>query len=69
MGRNTQGVRLVNLKSNDRLVGLETVSESDLEQYAARSGAEGLEGVAASEAKSPPVEPKEGAEDVEEEKA
>ena len=41
MGRNTQGVKLVNLKTNDRLVGLEIVSESDLEQYAARSGEEG----------------------------
>ena len=38
MGRNTQGVKLVNLKSGDNLVGLEVVSESDLEQYAARSG-------------------------------
>ena len=38
MGRNTQGVKLVNLKAGDRLVGLEVVSESDLEQYAARSG-------------------------------
>ena len=48
MGRNTQGVKLVNLKSNDRLVGLEIVSESDLEQYAARSDAE-EGGVAAAE--------------------
>jgi DNA gyrase subunit A len=40
MGRNTQGVKLVNLKSGDRLVGLEIVSERDLEQYAARSGDE-----------------------------
>ena len=37
MGRNTQGVKLVNLKADDRLVGLEIVSESDLEQYAARA--------------------------------
>jgi len=43
MGRNTQGVKLVNLKDDDRLVGLEVVSERDLEQYAARSGAEALE--------------------------
>ena len=42
MGRNTQGVKLVNLKANDRLVGLEIVSESDLEQYAARSGEDGV---------------------------
>ena len=50
MGRNTQGVKLVNLKANDRLVGLEIVSESDLEQYAARSGEEGVEGGAPEEA-------------------
>jgi len=34
MGRNTQGVRLVNLKDGDRLVALEVVSENDLERYA-----------------------------------
>jgi DNA gyrase subunit A len=34
MGRNTQGVRLVNLKEGDRLVALEIVSEQDLERYA-----------------------------------
>jgi DNA gyrase subunit A len=50
MGRNTQGVKLVNLKANDRLVGLEIVSESDLEQYAARSGEEGVAGDAPEEA-------------------
>ncbi len=33
MGRNTQGVRLVNLKSGDSLVGLGVVFESDLERY------------------------------------
>jgi DNA gyrase subunit A len=55
MGRNTQGVKLVNLKAGDRLVGLEVVSESDLEQYAARSGADALVG---SEAK-PEGEPDE----------
>ena len=43
MGRNTQGVKLVNLKDDDRLVGVEVVSETDLEQYAARSGGEALE--------------------------
>jgi DNA gyrase subunit A len=64
MGRNTQGVKLVNLKANDRLVGLEIVSERDLEQYAARSGAEEGEGVVAGEAEGSPVEPGEGAEDV-----
>ncbi|NUP96425.1 MAG: DNA gyrase subunit A [Planctomycetaceae bacterium] len=35
MGRNTQGVRLVNLKEGDRLVGLELVSAEDLTQYQA----------------------------------
>ena len=34
MGRNTQGVRLVNLKDGDQLVALEIVSEDDLERYA-----------------------------------
>jgi DNA gyrase subunit A len=33
MGRNTQGVRLVNLKAGDELVGTEVVSAHDLEQY------------------------------------
>ncbi|MBM3990038.1 MAG: DNA gyrase subunit A [Planctomycetes bacterium] len=33
MGRNTQGVRLVNLKDGDRLVGIELVSAEDLTQY------------------------------------
>ena len=33
MGRNTQGVRLVNLKSGDMLVGAEVVSERDLERF------------------------------------
>jgi DNA gyrase subunit A len=35
MGRNTQGVRLVNLKDGDRLVGVELVSAEDLTQYQA----------------------------------
>ena len=56
MGRNTQGVKLVNLKANDRLVGLEIVSESDLEQYAARSGEEGVEGGAPEEAAADTVD-------------
>jgi DNA gyrase subunit A len=34
MGRNTQGVHLVNLKSEDRLVAIEAVSEADLERFA-----------------------------------
>jgi DNA gyrase subunit A len=39
MGRNTQGVRLVNLKDGDRLVALEIVSEQDLERYASEAAA------------------------------
>ena len=35
MGRNTQGVRVVNLKDGDKLVGVELVSAEDLTQYAA----------------------------------
>jgi DNA gyrase subunit A len=49
IGRNTQGVRLVRLKEEDRLVAIEVVSESDIEQYAgsgAGDGAEGAEGAA-----------------------
>ena len=34
MGRNTQGVILVNLKEEDRLSGIEIVTAEDLEQYA-----------------------------------
>ncbi len=37
MGRNTQGVRLVNLKADDRLVALEVIGESDLEREAETS--------------------------------
>ena len=33
MGRNTQGVRLVNLKEGDRLVAVEIVARKDLEAY------------------------------------
>ncbi len=34
IGRNTQGVRLVNLKGDDGLVAAEVVSEADIEKYA-----------------------------------
>ncbi len=34
IGRNTQGVRLVNLKGEDKLVSVEVVSGSDLERFA-----------------------------------
>ena len=42
MGRNTQGVRLVNLKDGDKLVAMEVVSESDreLEQRGAAEAAQ-----------------------------
>ncbi len=39
IGRNTQGVRLVNLKESDRLVSFEAVSEDDLERFAIEEGA------------------------------
>jgi DNA gyrase subunit A len=54
IGRNTQGVRLVNLKEGDRLVALEIVSEQDLEKYAEESSARS--GVASSTA-PPPEKP------------
>jgi DNA gyrase subunit A len=44
MGRNTQGVRLVNLKEEDRLVSFEVVSESDLERFAEAEGEAGEAG-------------------------
>jgi DNA gyrase subunit A len=34
IGRNTQGVTLINLKEGDKLVAIEVVSEDDLERYA-----------------------------------
>jgi DNA gyrase subunit A len=37
IGRNTQGVRLIGLREGDKLVGLESVSEADLEHYAAEA--------------------------------
>ena len=37
MGRGTQGVRLVNLKQNDRLVGTEIVCAEDLAMFAERN--------------------------------
>ena len=39
MGRNTQGVMLVNLKEEDRLVSLEVVEAEDLEEYASTMAA------------------------------
>jgi DNA gyrase subunit A len=55
MGRNTQGVRLVNLKEADQLVALEVVSEDDLERYATEE--------ARSERKRPPLIMDEGPDD------
>ena len=53
MGRNTQGVRLVNVKDGDKLVAMEVVSESDREletrgaaEAAERAGLEGAVGAA-----------------------
>ena len=43
IGRNTQGVRLVNLKDDDELVALEVVSEADIEKYSADADAESSE--------------------------
>ncbi len=40
IGRNTQGVRLVNLKDDDELVALEVVSEADIEKYSAEGEGE-----------------------------
>ena len=54
MGRNTQGVRLVNLKEGDRLVSLEIVSEQDLEKYAAEVPA--AQPAASAEASRPEAE-------------
>jgi len=57
IGRNTQGVRLVNLKEGDRLVALEIVSEQDLEKYAEESSARGEAERATTPAReSPPAE-------------
>ncbi len=44
MGRGTQGVRLVNLKDDDRLVGTEVISAADLEAAEACEEEEGAEG-------------------------
>ncbi|MEE8468960.1 MAG: DNA gyrase subunit A, partial [Planctomycetota bacterium] len=44
MGRNTQGVRLVNLKPGDLLVAVEVVSGSDIERFADANGEKGEDG-------------------------
>jgi len=43
MGRNTQGVRLVNLKGEDALVSLDTISTADLERYGNPEDEEGFD--------------------------
>jgi DNA gyrase subunit A len=43
VGRNTQGVRLVNLKDGDSLVSVEIISSADLERFVDEEG-EGAEG-------------------------
>jgi DNA gyrase subunit A len=35
MGRNTQGVKLVNVKEGDRLVAIEVIAEDDLDKFGA----------------------------------
>ncbi len=60
MGRNTQGVRLVNLKDADKLVGIELVSAEDLTQYQAttqRRIVRNPEGEAAADGPDEPDEP------------
>ena len=64
MGRNTQGVRLVNLREGDALVGVGVVSESDLEKYAselaeeeaAGEGGEGGDGAVTGQQAGPGAE-------------
>jgi hypothetical protein len=41
IGRNTQGVRLVDLRDGDYLAGLDVVSEADLDRYVAERAAAG----------------------------
>ena len=58
IGRNTQGVRLVNLKDGDRVVSVEIVTEEDMSRFAEVEGVEDLEvadGSAAPEATDPPA--------------
>jgi len=52
MGRNTQGVRLVNLKGDDRLVAVEVISGSDIERFAEANG-EGADAEQDGEPKTP----------------
>ena len=70
IGRNTQGVRLVNLRDEDSLVAIEAVSEKDIEKYATSEPSDEEEGGAARPeiidlpgADAPTVEGDSGAED------
>ncbi|MDF1837406.1 MAG: DNA gyrase C-terminal beta-propeller domain-containing protein [Planctomycetota bacterium] len=58
MGRNTQGVRLVNLKSEDSLVAVEIIAAADLERF----GSDDDESDSASDALVPAAEAKAEAE-------
>lgn len=53
IGRNTQGVRLVNLKGEDGLVAAEVVSEADIEKYAIEITDAPADGEAAPEGGTP----------------
>jgi len=46
VGRNTQGVRLVNLKDGDKLVSVEIISSADLERFADEGEEPGADGAA-----------------------
>ena len=67
MGRNTQGVRLVNLKEGDRLVALEVVHEQDLERYAATAAPRVERRNGAAEGNGAPLAEQDGWEDGDEE--
>ncbi len=56
MGRATQGVKLVNLKSDDQLVSVDVISERDLEKFAEKEGSEEQEGDAPTSAGAPAAE-------------
>jgi len=57
IGRNTQGVRIVNLRKDDRLVAIEVVSEADLERFNSTEGeASVMENAHAEPAGEPPAD-------------
>jgi DNA gyrase subunit A len=55
IGRNTQGVRIVNLRKDDHLVAIEVVSEADLERFNSPTG-NGERRASAEEASKPESE-------------